>query len=299
MQGILGIGLTSCLGNFEVIHLNNALPYYQAVQETMPDEEVKMIHFAHLNAADLRGNTPFLFEFISKQEAREHAKSLADFMLKEKIDLISLNEVDYAGTVKTGGFDQPKLIAEYLGSPYDYVVFDQYMKSPLWTTGNGAVSLFPMRAVHRHLYGDDPHKPDTRLDYMFKDFIHTEIAVGNKKIDLISTHFDDSSYDFRRKEEAIELADYVRELNQKQPERYILVAGDFNDRHDSETLKIILSSGLYPPQNFGLKTYQNGDPSEDIDHIVASSNIRIDNYRTFAYPWSDHLGLMCELEFLE
>src|SRR3989338_8781125 len=90
LQGVLSLGLTSCLGNFEVIRLNNAPPYYQATSY----EEVKTIHFAHLNAADLRGNTPFLFEFISKQEAREHAKSLADFMLKEKIDIISLNEVD-------------------------------------------------------------------------------------------------------------------------------------------------------------------------------------------------------------
>jgi len=295
LPGILSLSLSSCLGTFEVVHLNDAPRY----KEAAPQEEILKINFVHLNAADLRGNTPFLFESISAAEAHQHARWLADSLLKEKVDLISLNEVDYAGTVKTGGLDQPKLIAEYLGSPYDYVVFDQYMKLPLWITGNTVISRFPMRAVHRHLYGDK-NDMDYRLNHLFKDFIHTKMKVGNKELDLISTHLDDGSEeDSRRKEEAQEMAEYIQELNRKKPDSYILVAGDFNDSHDSETLKIILSSGLYPPENFGLKTYQNGDPTQDLDHIVASPNIRIHDYRTFAFPWSDHLGLICELEFLE
>ena len=296
LSGILSLSLTSCLGTFEVVHLNNAPRYEEAASQ----EDIRKINFVHLNAADLRGNTPFLFESISAAEAHRHARWLADSLLKEKVDLISLNEVDYAGTAKTGGLDQPKLIAEYLGSPYDYVAFDQYMKLPLWITGNAVISRFPMRAVHRHLYGEK-NDMDHRLNHLFKDFIHTEIRIGNKKLDLISTHLDDGSSeeDSLRKEEAQELAEYVQGLKQQNPNSYIVAAGDYNDTHDSNTMKIILSSGLYPPENFGLKTYQNGDPTRDLDHIVASSNIRIQNYRTFAFPWSDHIGLACELEFLE
>lgn len=294
----LNLSLTSCLGSFEVVHLNNAPAY----EEVISQEDIRKINFVHLNAADLRGNTPFLFEFISEEEARYHAKWLADFLRRNKIDIVEFNELDYAGTLKTGGLDQPLLITQYWGHPYNYVVFDQYMKSPLWTTGNAVVSRFPAKAMYRHLYGADCRNLDTRLGHLFKDFIHTEIKAGNKTVDIITTHLDEETgdYNFRRIEEAQELANYVRELLQNNPNRYIVAAGDFNDSYDSETMKIILSSGLYPPvENFGLKTYQNGNPTDDLDHILASPNIKIHNYRTFQFPWSDHLGLMCELEFVE
>ncbi|MBI2125024.1 hypothetical protein HYU08_00550 [Candidatus Woesearchaeota archaeon] len=297
LSGLLSLGLTSCLGSFEVHHLNNTLPYEKVTSQ----EEITKINFVHLNAADLRGNTPFLFEHISEEESRYRAKWLAEYWRGEGVDIASINEIDYAGTTKTGGLDQPILIAEYLDEPYNYVVFDQYMKSPLWTTGNTVISRFPIKTVHRHLFGENPRSMDTRLGHLFKDFIHTEIGVGSKRLHLITTHFDNENaeFGFRKKEEAQELAQYLFEFKQKNPESYLVAAGDFNDDHDSETLKIILSSGLYPPQeNFGLKTYQNGNPTNDLDHILASSNIKISNYRTFQFPWSDHLGLMCELEFL-
>jgi len=299
LQGIIGLGLTSCLGSFEVVHLNNAQPY----EKIFPHQNISTITFAHLNAADLRGNTTFLFEFISEEEARHHAQWLGNLLLKEKVSIISLNEVDYAGTLKTGGLDQPKLIAEYMGEPYNYVLFDQYMESPLWTTGNAVISKFPMQAVHRHLYGTDCTSLDTRLGHLFKDFIHTEVMVGNKTLNIITTHLDDENeeYSFRRKEEAEELREYIKNYYLQYPDHYLVVAGDLNDTHDSKTMKMLLADGIiYPPrENFGLKTHQSGNPTDDLDHILASSNIGIHNYRTFQFPWSDHLGLICELELLE
>lgn len=302
MQGLLGLGLTSgltsCLGSFEVFHLNQALPY-DAVDSK---EDIKRINFAHLNAADLRGNTPNILKIISAEEALQHAQWLADYLRKEKADIIGLNEIDYAGTAKTGGMNQPKLVAKLMHEPYDYVLFDQYMKSPLWTTGNAVISRYPMKAVHRHLYGEAGEHFDSRLDHFFKDFIHVEIKIGKKKLDLVYTHLDDGEkeFAFRKKEENQELREYLRQLVNANPRRYIVLAGDFNYSHDDLLMKRLLSDGIvHPPSsNFGLKTYQNGHPTRDLDHILASGNIAIHNYQTFEFPWSDHLGLMCELEFL-
>jgi len=297
LSGLLSLGLTSCLGSFEIVHLNDASVYERAASQ----EDVQKINFAHLNAADLRGNTPNLFEIISEEEARYHAQWLANFLQRNQIDIVDFNELDYVGTLKTGGLDQPLLIAEYLGPPYNYVVFDQYLKSPLWTTGNSIISNRPTKLVHRHLYGEEKCALDGRLEHLFKDFIHVKVRVGQKELDVISTHLDNEGgdYKFRRKEEAQELAHYVREFIEKNPQSYIVVAGDLNDGYDSETMKIILSSGLQPPaENFGLKTHQNGNPTNDLDHILGY-NVTIRNYRTFVFPWSDHLGLMCELEFLK
>ena len=299
LSAILGLGLTSCLGSFEVVHLNDAASY----EQVNSNQDIQKITFAHLNAADLRGNTQFLFEFISEKEARHHAQWLGNLLLKEKVSIISLNEVDYAGTAKTGSLDQPKIIAEYMGEPYNYVLFDQYMKSPLWTTGNAVISKFPTQAVHRHLYGTYCSSLDTRLGHLFKDFIHTEVKVGNKTLNIITTHLDDENeeYNFRRREEAEELREYIKNYYLQHPDNYLVVAGDLNDSHDSKTMEILLADEIiYPPrENFGLKTHQNGNPTQDLDHILASNNIIIHNYRTFQFPWSDHLGLMCELEFLE
>ena len=298
LQGLLSLSLTSCLGSFEVVRLRDA-PGYDA---SHPDEEIKKINFAHLNAADLRGNTPNIFKFISEEEALFRANWLADFFLDHKIDAINFNEVDYAGTVKTGGLDQPKVIAEFMGRPYDYVVFDQYMKSPLWTTGNAMISRFPIKAVHRHLYGNDDCL-DNRLDHFFKDFIHVELKVGGRKLQVFYVHLDDGEreYEFSKKEEIRELITYLREFVEKEPQSYIVAAGDFNFSRRSRLMKELLADGiLHPPAaNFGLKTYPSDNPTKDIDHILASHNIAINDYRTFHFPWSDHLGLLCELEFMD
>ena len=99
LSGLLSLGLTSCLGSFEVHHLNNTLPYEKVTSQ----EEITKINFVHLNAADLRGNTPFLFEHISEEESRYRAKWLAEYWRGEGVDIASINEIDYAGTTKTGG----------------------------------------------------------------------------------------------------------------------------------------------------------------------------------------------------
>ncbi len=299
LQGLLSISLTSCLGSFEVVRLHDA-PRYETYHSS---EDIPKINFAHLNAADLRGNTPNIFQFISEEEARDHARWLADFFLEHKIDAINFNEVDYAGTIKTGGLDQPKVIAEFMGKPYDYVIFDQYMKSPLWTTGNAMISRFPIKALHRHLYGETGDILDNRLDHFFKDFIHVELKVGDRKLQVFYTHLDDGEeeYEFRKRAEVKELITHLREFVEKEPRSYIVVAGDFNFSRSSRLMKNLLADGiLHPPAtNFGLKTYPSDAPAEDLDHILASHNIAINNYRTFHFPWSDHLGLLCELEFLD
>ncbi len=295
------VALTSCTaGQFQVVHLNNA-PRYENITS---EEDIRTVPFAHLNAADLRGNSLNLFKTISREKAHYHAAWLADFFRREKIGILNLNELDYAGTTKTGGLDQPKIIAEHLGAPYNYVLFDQYLKSPSWITGNAVVSRFPMKAVHRHLYGDsDCNFFDSRIEHFFKDFVHVSVRVGKRELNVINTHLDDSEgeYEFRKKEEARELAAYIQAFSRQNPHSYIVVAGDFNVSHNSKIMNMLLKDGiLHPPQeNFGLKTHQNGNPTHDLDHILASSNIAIHNYRTFQFPWSDHLGLMCELEFLE
>ncbi|RME54506.1 hypothetical protein D6777_03585 [Candidatus Woesearchaeota archaeon] len=287
------LALSGCTGIFSLRTYNNSCSY----DNYSSTEDIRKINFAYLNAADLRGNTDNIWAIISRDKALFRAKYLAKIMHDNDIDVLCLSEVDYKGTAKTGGLNQPETIAKALGHPYNYAVFDQYFKSAAWTTGNAVISRHPMKALHRHIFGTR-YGIFGRLRHVFKDFIHVSIKVGKRRLDTIVNHFDDSFIDIRM-EEVKDLMDYVSRLYYSDPERYIVSPGDYNSRHSSKPIRKILSYNILhaPPKNFGMYTYQAHKPVKDIDHIFATENLSITNYRTFHYPYSDHLGLMCTLEF--
>lgn|SRR3989344_3575370 len=305
LSGALSLALASCLGSFQVMRFNDALPYQEA--ENINTEKIRLVYF---NAADFRGNTTNLFKFISTETSQDRTKCFGEFCKRVGADIVAVSEVDWY-SLKTGNLDQPEAIIQAMGSPYNYLVVDQYLKSPLWTTGNMAISLFPLKTVHRQLFGDHDDL-DTRLGHYFKDFIHLRAKVGlssQEELDLLITHLDEdeNSVSFRRKEQAREMTAYIRELKQSNPSAYIIVAGDFNDSYNSKVMKMFLKDGLLhlPEENYDLPTFQADNPSLDLDHILASSNVKITHYQSFEVKdkegelLSDHLGVMCDLELLK
>ena len=70
---------TACTGQFQVVRLNNA-PEYNMVES---QENLRKITIAHLNAADLRGNTPNIFEYISKKKRWSARSGWLIFWLKK------------------------------------------------------------------------------------------------------------------------------------------------------------------------------------------------------------------------
>ncbi|MBU0470201.1 MAG: endonuclease/exonuclease/phosphatase family protein [Nanoarchaeota archaeon] len=300
LQGIGGtalIGLTSCLGSFKVINLNGSPDY----QEYNSSEEVRELDFAFLNAADLRGDCSNLFNRITKTEALAHANKLAEIL--RGVDLVCLTEVDYKDSIKTGKLNQPEVIAKFMGSEYNYVVFDEFMKFPIpvWTTGNGMISKHPLKAVFRHPYGQEANEESgsviNRLSHLYKDFIHVEAKVGKRIVNTLVTHLSDNPRNNLRTTEINDLLSYITKLYEQNPNRHILVAGDFNCAPDSEIIQTLTSNGILSlAPDSGLKTYPSDKPLSSIDHIL-THNIEVSELRTFYYPYSDHLGLRCRLKF--
>lgn len=294
------LSLASCVtGSFRILRLNGASDY----DEYHSDEDLRKINFAYLNAADLRGNNDNIFKSVEMEEVLRRAEFLAKQMLKEKVDILCLSEVDYEDSIKTGCLNQPEIIAAFMGAPYNYVLFDEYMKSTVWTTGNAVISKFPMKAMHRHLYGETVHGEKgyylDRVVHSYKDFIHAGIKIGRRELDAIVSHLSHVFPDLKMNEVS-EILEYTTKLYRQNPDRFIIASGDCNDAHDSPPVKKLLSNGiLHPPANFGLKTYPSDKPKDDLDHILTTENLRLNNYRTFDFPYSDHLGLICEMEFLE
>ncbi|MEK6816188.1 MAG: endonuclease/exonuclease/phosphatase family protein [Nanoarchaeota archaeon] len=288
-----GIAVASCLGGFGLVRLNNA-PDYDSYAS---NEDIRKIHFAYLNAADLRGDTPNLWAIVSRKKILRRAKWLASYSRTNRFDFLGLSEVDYKDTLKTGCVNQPQAIAKYMGTPYDYVIFDEYAKSSGWTTGKAVVSRFPMKPIYRHVYGKK-NGFFGRFRHVFKDFIHVGSKVGRRKLDIINNHFYDG-YESVKMDEAKQLLAYATKLMKEDPNRFMVAPGDYNSTHDSNVMTKILSTGVFfpPAVNFGLKTYRSSNPYSDIDHILANQNLKITDFRTFHFPWSDHLGVECMLEF--
>lgn len=284
--------LASCTGVFGLLRLNNA-PSYDSYNS---NANIKKMIGVYLNAADLRGNTQNIFEIVSGKKIKYRAKWLSKFFKSHFVDWSSLSEVDYEGTLKTGSLNQPKLIADYWGSPFNYVAIDKYLKSPGWVTGNAIISRFPMKLIKRHIFGEN--KPFGRLKHTYKDFIHANLKVGRRKLENITNHFNDGFLSVRM-QEAKELAEYVYNFYKEDPVSYIVAPGDYNSKHNSRPIRKILESGILAPptKNFGIKTYRLHNPYSDIDHIFATRNMKFNYYETFDFPWSDHKGLICELEF--
>jgi len=284
--------LASCLGNFGIVRFNGAPDY----DNYNSKEDIRKIHFAYLNAADLRGDTTNLWAIVTRKEILRRAKWLASYARTSGFDFLGLSEVDYKDTLKTGCVNQPQEIAQYMGTPYDYVIFDEYAKSSGWTTGNAVVSRFPMKPVYRHVYGKK-YGFFGRFRHVFKDFIHVGSKVGRRELDIINNHFFDG-YESVRMDEAKQVLSYATKLMEENPKRFIVAPGDYNSNTDGNVMRKLVSTGLFhAPSNDGLKTYRSHGPTTDIDHILVNSNLKITDFKTFLFPWSDHLGIECMLEF--
>ena len=121
----------------------------------------------------------------------------------------------------------------------------------------------------------------------------------NKKIQFISTHFDDRFPKIRAKQGLI-LSNYVR-----QQDMPLVLAGDFNSESNENAYKAIRQSLHDIGEEFGETniTYHAYDkwPKERIDYVFRNETIKPKEYRLIkdvydGLPPSDHYPVMCLLE---
>jgi endonuclease/exonuclease/phosphatase family metal-dependent hydrolase len=77
--------------------------------------------------------------------------------------------------------------------------------------------------------------------------------------------------------------------------RNVIVMGDLNCRSDSpELTRLIDHAGLCEPTH-DLHTFPSWKPVRNIDHILVSPSIRVDDVSVLNYPLSDHLPIAMEV----
>ncbi len=77
--------------------------------------------------------------------------------------------------------------------------------------------------------------------------------------------------------------------------RHVMVMGDFNCRTRSDEMNMLVDcTGLCPPVD-ELPTFPSWRPNRNIDHVLVSPSIRIDEVQVLQHPLSDHLPIGVEV----
>jgi len=193
------------------------------------------------------------------------ARILADY------DLVGLQEVD-AGSLRSGFVNQVKYLADQAGFAH---VFDQSNRKigMISQHGNAALSRVQPDAIAEHKLPGLPGRGV--LDVRFgsgPDALHVLIlhmALGRRgrlrQIGFLAER----------------VADY----------RHVILMGDLNCDSDSPEMAVLVETARLREPASGLHTFPSWQPSRQLDHILVSSSIGVEQVEVLDYAFSDHLPI--------
>lgn len=197
-------------------------------------------------------------------------------MLIREFDVIGLQEVD-GGSLRSGFINQTEYLARRANFPHWY---DQTNRN-LGLIGQHSISflsrLQPTEIVEHRLPGRIPGRGTLSVNF----------GNGENRLMLFIVHF---ALGRRARLEQIR---YVGTLLQQCP--HTVLMGDLNFRSDGAEMELLLKlSGLREPVH-GMYTFPSWRPNRNIDHILVSPSIEIENVRTLNCRFSDHLPIAMDV----
>jgi endonuclease/exonuclease/phosphatase family metal-dependent hydrolase len=222
-------------------------------------------------------NIRFGFNLDGRFAARDQARLLRDLAP----DVVLLNEVD-RGWLATGGHDALQIFADELGLPF---LMFAGSADEMW--GNALLSRhpFPERASEDLPPGSDPM---TRGQLVAVLDLGDELRVGVVGTHL--SHVDDQGD--TRLPQARAVAATVAVLRERQVPTVLM--GDFNAAAGSAELTTFdrLVEDMLPE---GTLTYPSNEPTEHLDHVLASSEMRRAEVLVPEVTLSDHRPVVVDL----
>lgn len=196
-------------------------------------------------------------------------------------DIVGLVEVD-SGSYRSGKSCQAEAIARILG--YNYVVETKYSESsmaqrvPILSHQSNA--LLTKKKIHGYTF------------HYFKE--------GVKRL-IIKTELDEAiiflvhlSLKYRHRQHQLE---YLHTLVRR-TDKEVIVAGDFNTFFGKRELKLFLAaSNLMNANTLNLPSHPSHSPHRQIDFILHSPGIQINNFYIPDVRLSDHSPLVCDFSF--
>lgn len=223
-------------------------------------------------------------------------KRIAEVISQYEPDVVALQELDL-NRERSGGMDQPHLIAQHLEMMYHFHPTIQIEEEQY---GNAILSRYPM-----HLNKAEKLPNVSRLkENESRGALWVTLKVKDIHVQVINTHLG-----LKRKEKELQVDSLLGEewLNNLSCQGAVILCGDFNAWPCSSAcrkIRRIFDDVQFKKNNHKPKaTWFSLFPFSRIDHIFVSSNIEVMDVKVpntqLIRRASDHLPLMADLQFLQ
>lgn len=203
---------------------------------------------------------------------------IINFINSVNPDIVALIEVD-SGSYRSGKFCQAQTIANQLG--YNCVVESKYSNDSL-------ALVVPVLKQQSNALLTRQGIENFQFHYFAQGVKRLVIQTDLRTIAIFIVHL---SLKYRHRQNQLEqLHDLIQETDKE-----VIIAGDFNTFWGNRELNLFLSaSGLQNANCGNTASHPSHAPLRQIDFILHSSGIRIDNFYIPDVRLSDHSPLICD-----
>ena len=197
-----------------------------------------------------------------------------------EFDLVALQEADF-GSLRSGFLNQTEYLAETAGFPY-WSHQPNRKVAKVAASSNGLLSRL---------------KPTEVLDYPLpgrirgRGVLWARYGEGAHSLVVLVAHLS-----LGTQARAHQLG-YITELLEGHPNALLL--GDLNTPIESAELRNLFARTSLQPPTAPPLTFPSWAPNRAIDHILASSSLRVDELRALPQLVSDHLPIAATIYFPE
>ena len=212
------------------------------------------------------------------KKTRINLQRIINFIASVNPDIVALVEVD-AGSYRSGHFCQAQQIAEQLG--YNYVVESKYRNDSLATR-------VPVLKQQSNALLTKQFIEDFRFHYFEQGLKRLVIETNLGEISIFIVHL---SLKYRHRQNQLEhLHTLTKALGNE-----VIIAGDFNTFWGSRELNLFLAATGLKNANIGnAPSHPSHAPLRQIDFILHSPGIHIENFYIPDVRLSDHSPLICD-----
>jgi endonuclease/exonuclease/phosphatase family metal-dependent hydrolase len=212
------------------------------------------------------------------RSSRQVLGRITDFIKSQDPDIVGLIEVD-TGSIRTGMLNQAEHIARSLGhySTYQCKYGESSINQLVPIVRKQGNAFLAAPRVH----GERFHYFDTGIKRLIIELELEEVAVFLVHLSLKFRH---RHYQLR----------YLHELVRKAA-KPVIVAGDFNTFWGEHEIYLFMrASGLRSANASGMPSFPSRSPRKELDFVLYSEGIEVENFTVPDVRFSDHRPLVCD-----
>jgi endonuclease/exonuclease/phosphatase family metal-dependent hydrolase len=209
---------------------------------------------------------------------RRVLNALTEFLREQDADIIGLIEVD-TGSIRSGMVNQAEHIAKELGH---YSIYEcKYGESSI-------NHLLPIVRKQANAFLAAPRVEGERFHYFDSGIKRLIIELELDEVCVFLVHL---SLKYRHRQYQLR---YLHELIERST-KPVIVAGDFNTFWGTHELYLFTrAAGLRSANTRGLFTFPSRRPRVELDFVLVSEGIEVNDFRTPDVRLSDHRPLVCD-----